>query len=107
MRVSGGTLCVSQTLPPTTEPCPTRTGPRIARSGVDRDARVDVRMALRPLHDAASLVVLEAARAQRDALVDLHAVADDAGFADHHAGAVIDEEEPADRGAGMDVDAGP
>ena len=39
-------------------------------------------------------------------MVELHAVADLAGLADDHAGAVIDEEVGSDRGAGMDVDAG-
>ena len=45
-------------------------------------------------------------RAQGHALVKLHVLADQAGFADHDAGAVIDEEIVADRGPGVDVDAG-
>src|SRR5205085_7011175 len=44
--------------------------------------------------------------AEGDALVDLDALADGAGFADDDAGAVIDEEVVADGGAGVDVDAG-
>src|SRR5664280_1551789 len=46
-------------------------------------------------------------RAQRDALVELDVVADHCRLADHDPGAVIDAERPADRGPGMDVDAGP
>ena len=39
-------------------------------------------------------------RAERHALVELHAVADDGGLADDHAGAVIDEERAADAAPG-------
>ena len=51
-------------------------------------------------------VGLEGDRTERHALVELHVAADLAGLADHHARAVIDEEVVADRGPGMDVDAG-
>jgi hypothetical protein len=44
--------------------------------------------------------------AQRHGLVDAHVLADDGGFADHHTGAVVDEEAGADLCAGVDVDAG-
>ena len=39
-------------------------------------------------------------------MIELHPVADFGRFADHHARAVVDEEIVADRGAGVDVDAG-
>ena len=45
-------------------------------------------------------------RAQGDALVELHIVADDGGLADDDAGAVVDEEVSADLRPGVDVDAG-
>ena len=47
-----------------------------------------------------------AQRAERHALVDLDVLADDGGFPDHHAGAVVDAEPLADGGAGVNVDAG-
>ena len=49
---------------------------------------------------------LEALAPERDRLIEPHVAADDGGLADDDAGAVIDEEARADRGAGMDVDAG-
>src|SRR5512143_286599 len=55
--------------------------------------------------DKPSLVVLhKALGTERNTLVDADAIADDARFANHHAGAVIDEESPADAGPGVDVD---
>ena len=45
-------------------------------------------------------------RADGNALVDFHVVADDGSFAHYDAGAVIDKKEAADGGAGMDVDTG-
>ena len=56
--------------------------------------------------DVPVLVAREAERAERDALVDLDAIADLGRLADDDAGAVVDEEAAADRGAGVDVDAG-
>jgi hypothetical protein len=44
--------------------------------------------------------------AQRHALIDGYIVSDLGGFADDDAKAMIDEQVAADRGAGMDVDAG-
>ena len=52
-----------------------------------------------------ALAFLVARAAQRHALVEQHIVADFSGFADHHAHAVVDEEAPADGGAGVDLDA--
>src|SRR5690606_27213571 len=45
----------------------------------------------------------QAERAQRDTLVELHVVADDAGRADDDPGAVVHEEAFADGGARVDV----
>jgi hypothetical protein len=44
--------------------------------------------------------------AERDAVVQRHVVADLGGLADHHSSAVVDEETPAQRRTGMDVDIG-
>ena len=46
-------------------------------------------------------------RAQRDALVELHVVADDGGLADDDTGAVVDDHGVPERRAGVDVDARP
>ncbi len=53
-----------------------------------------------------ALAVALAGAAERDALVEGDVAADDGGFADDHAGGVIDEEPPAEQRAGMDIDAG-
>ena len=53
-----------------------------------------------------ALAVLLAGAAQRDALVHGHVAAHDGGFADDHAGGVVDEETPAEQRAGMNIDAG-
>ena len=44
--------------------------------------------------------------AQSDRMVKRHVVADDRGFADDDAGAVVDDEPPPDFGAGMNFDGG-
>ena len=75
--------------------------------GVDDHAVADRRVAFGVADDLAGLLVARKAEsAQRDTLVKLDAVTDPGGLADHDAGAVIDEESPADGGAGMDIDAG-
>src|SRR6266498_351558 len=65
--------------------------------------------------DADSHIVLErwmalasllAGAAERHALVQRDPIADLARLADHHTHAVVDEETPADRRAGMDLDTG-
>src|SRR5262245_53646190 len=53
-----------------------------------------------------ALAALLARAAERHALVERDPIADFARLADHHAHAVVDEEAPADRRAGMDLDAG-
>src|SRR5436190_11353546 len=50
------------------------------------------------------LAALAAGAAQRDALVQQNVVADDGGFADHHARAVINEEPAPDCRAGVNLD---
>ena len=76
------------------------------RIGVDHDLIFDRRVAFGFANDLAGLCVAgKGSSAQGDALVELHAVADLGRLADDHARAVIDEESPADRGPGVDVDA--
>ena len=75
--------------------------------GVDDHAVADGRVPLGVADDLAGLLVAgEAEGAQRHSLVKLDSLADLGRLADDDAGAVIDEEPPADRGAGMDIDAG-
>jgi hypothetical protein len=57
------------------------------------------------LQGGVALARLLAGAAEGHALVEHHPVADLGRLADHHAHAVIDEEAPADRGAGVDLDA--
>ena len=76
------------------------------RPGVDDDVVPDVRMALDALDGVAVFVQLEALCAERDALIELHVLADGRRFADDDAGAVVDEKVVADRRAGVDIDTG-
>ena len=76
------------------------------RPGVDDDVVADVRMALDSLDGVAVFVQLKALRAERDALIELHMLADGRRLADDDAGAVVDKEVVADRCARVDVDAG-
>ena len=75
-------------------------------AGVNDDAVADVGVALDALDEGPVLADGEALGAERDVLVELDVFADDGHLADHDAGAVVDEEVVADRGAGVDVDAG-
>src|SRR6202140_4497788 len=59
------------------------------------------------LLDFAFVVLLETTRAQRDAVVQLHVRTDPAGFANHHAGPVIDKKMTADLRPRMNVDSCP
>ena len=59
------------------------------------------------LDHIALIVSREMPRAERDGLINSHIVANDGGFADDDAGAVINEEARSDRGPRMNVDAGP
>ena len=71
------------------------------RVGVDHDVVADRRVALGARH-----VLLDAQRAERDALVELDARAEHGGLADDDARAVVDRERRADPRGRMDVDAG-
>ena len=64
-------------------------------------------MSLDAFHQFAVRVLREAARAQRNPLVELYMAANDAGLADDNARAVVDEEPRANRRAWMNVDACP
>ncbi len=59
-----------------------------------------------PFSSAPFPSVVKRFRAERDRLIESHALADDGRFADHDAGAVVDEEAFVDRCAGMDVYSG-
>ena len=61
-------------------------------------------MTLRIAHKISVRVSLKAQRAEGHPLIELNPVADLARFADHHAGAVINEEMIADLRAGVNVD---
>src|SRR5688500_5623226 len=74
--------------------------------GVNDDAVFDRRVPLSAADELAVGVGGERQRPERDALVDLDPLTDFAGLADHHAGAVVDEEVSTDGGPGMDVDTG-
>src|SRR5208337_2129640 len=58
------------------------------------------------LHGRMPLAWRPGRSAERDAVIESDIVADDRGFADHHARAMIDEETLADHRARMDVDIG-
>ena len=73
------------------------------RAGVDGHVVLDGGV---PLFAPEALPAPGAQRAQGHALIDLHMVADDGGFAHHDAGAVVNEEVFSNGGAGVDVNAG-
>ena len=78
---------------------------RSSRSGRPRS---DQQLGAGAHHDVVAdgrvaLAALEAGPTQRDALVERHVVADLGGLADHHAGAVVDEQRLADLGRRMDL----
>ena len=78
--------------------------PQYRRAGVNHDVVLDDRMARGALDQRTACVGRKAARTQRDCLIDADPLANDGGFADHDAGAVIDEQALSDLGAGMNVD---
>ncbi len=102
----GGTLRVSQTLPPMDGAAADRDAAEDRRAGVDHDVVFDDRMARLAFDERARFIDREPLRAKRDRLIDPHAFADDGRLADDDAGAVIDEEAAADLRARMNVDAG-
>ena len=93
----GGTSSTTTVLAPTLAPSPTVDRPQQLGAGADGDVVPECRVAL---------AALEAGAAQRHPLVEGDAVADHGGLADHHAGAVVDEELPADHRRRVDLDPG-
>ena len=73
------------------------------RAGIDRDVVLDGWVALFSLEQ---LAAGGRARAEGDAVIELHVVSDHAGFADHGAGAVIDEKVRTNFRAGVNVHPG-
>src|SRR5262247_81576 len=76
------------------------------RLSIDRHVIFDVGVTLNALDGLTVFVAGKAQRAEGDSLVDLDSVADDRGFTDHDARAVVDKESLADRGPRMDIDSG-
>ena len=100
----GATLSMMNTLPPMVLPAPmTVSPPRMVAPGIDRHAILDGRM---PFLAAQLLSAGRGFRPQRHAVIHLHVIADDRGFAHDRAGAMIHEEVRADLRAGMQVHAG-
>ena len=84
-----------------TEPRPIDDAAEQGRARIDDDIVLDDRVARVVLSQHASLFVdLEPLRAERHGLVDAHILADLGGLADHHAGAVVDENRSADPAPG-------
>src|SRR3569623_3558309 len=75
-------------------------------AGVDHNVVLDDGVARQTLLQDPGLSGRKAIGAERHCLIEPHAFADHSGLADHHAGAVSDEETAAYLGAGMNVDAG-
>lgn len=75
------------------------------RAGVDGDVVFECRVSFDAPDRAAVVVAGDALCAERDALIHLAVLADDCGFADNDARAVVDEERRPDSCAGVDVDA--
>ena len=76
------------------------------RAGIDDDTVADVRVAFDALDQRPVLPDGKALGAERHMLVKLDVLPDGRRLADHHAGAVVDEEGFPDRCAGVDVDPG-
>src|SRR6266576_4726930 len=74
-----------------------------SRVGIDRHVVFDRGVTLSAFLYFTVLVFLEAARTQRDGVVQFDARPDFAGFADNHTGAMIDKEMWTDFCAGMNV----
>ena len=84
-----------------------RLAPEDGGVGIDDHAVADSRVAFGVADDLTGLFVTGKTQGtEGHPLVEFDAVADPRCLANHDAGAVIDEESPADGGAGMDVDAG-
>ena len=66
----------------------------------------DVGVTFHPFDRIAVLIEFERFRPEGDVLIKFHVVPDPRGFADHDAGAVVDEEMRTDLGPGVEVGAG-
>ena len=92
-----GTSWMTTAFAPICAPLPIQTGPRILAPAPDDDAVAERRVPLAVAHRLA---------AERRAVEQHHVVADLGGLADDDAHAVVDEQPPAEPGAGVDLDAG-
>ncbi len=72
--------------------------------GIDRNVVLDVGVTLGAFDQLTAVIFGKAFRAERDAVIELHIVADFADLANDDARSMIDEKVCANRGAGMDVD---
>jgi hypothetical protein len=80
--------------------------PENRRSRIDDNVVFNNRVTVTSLDDGSGGVDLEPLRPKRHRLIESDAAPEPRRLADHHAGAVVDEEALADFGAGMDVDPG-
>ncbi len=103
-KLLGGTSSVNQTLPPMVEPLPTTMRPQNGRARIDDDIVLDDRMARIALDGLALVIGREVPGSKRYRLIDSDAIADDGSFADHHAGAMVDEDAGAKTRARVNVD---
>ena len=74
------------------------------RAGVDHYIIFDDGMTRMTFDQGAVFVDGETLGAQSHRLIEPHALADEGGFTNHHAGAVVNEKTAADSRAGMNVD---
>jgi hypothetical protein len=90
--VSGGTDSVSQTLPPITDLARDH-GPSAKNGGsrIDDDVVLNGRVPFL-VTEFRPRILGQGQGAQRNALIEPHPLADQGGLADHHPGAVVDEE---------------
>ena len=75
-----------------------------SRARINNDIVFHDRMTRFALQQCTGLVCRKPLGAQRDGLVQAHALADDGSLADDNTGAVVDEEVTGDLRAGMNVD---
>ena len=83
-----------------------RDAPQNGGVGVDNHVVFQNRVSRNAFDGVSVVVEREAFGSERDSLIELYVVADDASCPYHDARAVVDSEVVADSGGGMDVDAG-
>ena len=96
MLLPGGTLRVSQTLPPIDEPPANRNPAENRRTGIDHNIILDNGVPVATLEQGAVFIHREPLGTQRHALIQPHMFTDHGGLADDDAGSVIDEKAGAD-----------